>query len=183
MQSDRLKRREFIVLLGGAAAAWPLGARAQQRTVFRVAVFNGLPEGDPEGERLIRALLDGLSELGWKRDKNLQIDIRWAGAEPGRMQQPARELIDLEPNLILTTTTPPTAAVLQLTHIIPVVFSVVSDPLGSGFVESFARPGRNATGFVNFEASVAGKWLELLKLPRHKFLGFRSRSIRKLHRN
>ena len=83
MQSDRLKRREFIVLLGGAAAAWPLGARAQQRTVFRVAVLMGVAEHDSESEQWIRALLDGLSELGWKRDKNLQIDIRWAGAEPG----------------------------------------------------------------------------------------------------
>jgi putative ABC transport system substrate-binding protein len=104
-----------------------------------------------------------LSELGWKRDKNLRIDIRWAGPDLARMQQLAKDLIALQPDLIHVSSTRATAAVLRETHTVPVVFSVVSDPIGSGFVKSLARPDGNATGFVNLEDSVAGKWLELLK--------------------
>jgi putative ABC transport system substrate-binding protein len=158
-----MKRREFITLLSSAAVAWPLAARAQQPAMARIAVLIGLSEGDPEGERWLRAFVDGLSELGWKRDKNMQIDMRWVGTDPARMQKLAKELIEKRPDLIHVNTTPATAAVLRETHSIPVVFSIVSDPLGSGFVQSFARPGGNATGFVNLEDSVAGKWLELLK--------------------
>jgi putative ABC transport system substrate-binding protein len=159
-----MRRREFITFIGGTSALWSFAALAQQPKLFRIGVLMGLAERDPESERWVQAFFEGLSELGWKRDKNLRIDIRWASSDPARMQELAKELIDLGPDLILATTTPPTAAILQLTHTIPVVFSVVSDPLGSGFVESFARPGRNATGFVNFEDSLASKWLELLKL-------------------
>jgi putative ABC transport system substrate-binding protein len=158
-----MRRREFIALVGSALAAWPLAAQAQQPTMSRIGVLVGFPEGDPEAETEIQALVEGLSRLGWTRDKNVRIDIRWAGLDPARMQQLAKELIELRPDLIQVTTTPATAAVLRETHTIPVVFSIVSDPLGSGFVESFARPGGNATGFVNLEDSVAGKWLELLK--------------------
>lgn len=158
-----MRRREFITLTGVAAAAWPLAAHAQQPAKSRIAVLVGFPEGDPEGERQTQALVKGLSEFGWKRDKNMQIDVRWAGIDPAGMQKLAKELIEKRPDLIQVTSTPATAAVLRETHTIPVVFSVVSDPLGSGFVESFARPGGNATGFVNLEDSVAGKWLELLK--------------------
>jgi putative tryptophan/tyrosine transport system substrate-binding protein len=158
-----MRRREFITLAGGAAAAWPLAVRAQQPAISRIGVFVGLTEDDPWGNTLIQALMEGLSQLGWKRDKNIQIDIRWAGTDPARMHQLARELIELRPDLIQVGGTPATAAVLLETHTIPVVFSAVSDPLGSGFVKSFARPGGNATGFVNLEDSVAGKWLELLK--------------------
>lgn len=159
-----MTRRSFIASIGIAAIAWPLATFAQQTAMPRIGVLMGVAEHDPESERWMRALLEGLSELGWKRDKNLRIDIRWAGADPARMRQLAKELIDLQPDLIHATTTPATSAVLHQTHTIPVVFSIVSDPLGSGFVESFARPGRNATGFVNLENSLAGKWLELLKL-------------------
>ena len=113
----------------------------------------GWQEGDPEAKTEIQALVEGLSQLGWTRDKNVRIDIRWAGIDPARMQQLARELIELRPDVIQVTTTPATAAVLRETQTIPVVFSMVSDPLGSGFVESFARPGGNATGFVNLEDS------------------------------
>jgi putative tryptophan/tyrosine transport system substrate-binding protein len=158
-----MRRREFITLAGGAAAAWPLAAYAQQPTMSRIGVFVGSTEDDPWGNASIQALVEGLSQLGWKRDKNIQIDIRWTGTDPARMQQLARELIELRPDLIQVGGTPATAAVLLETHTIPVVFSGVSDPLGSGFVKSFARPGGNATGFVNLEDSVAGKWLELLK--------------------
>jgi putative ABC transport system substrate-binding protein len=158
-----MRRREFIILAGGAAAALPLAVRAQQPVMRRIGVLVAFSEGDPQGERETQALLKGLSEFGWKRDKNMQIDMRWAGTDPARMQKLAKELIDKRPDLILVTQTPTTAAVLRETHSIPVVFSVVSDPLGSGFVESFARPGGNATGFASLEVSVAGKWLELLK--------------------
>jgi putative ABC transport system substrate-binding protein len=158
-----VKRRDFLTLVGGVAASWPLAARAQQPTMSRVGVLLGWPEGDPEAETEIQALVEGLSQLGWTRDKNVRIDIRWAGVDPARMQQLAKELIELRPDVIQVTTTPATAAVLRETHTIPVVFSIVSDPLGSGFVESFARPGGNATGFVNLEDSLASKWLELLK--------------------
>jgi putative ABC transport system substrate-binding protein len=158
-----MRRREFITLAGGAAAAWPLAAHAQQPTMSRIGMLVGIAEDHPEAKKWIQALIEGLSQFGWKRDKNIRIDIRWEGIDLARMQQLAKELIELRPDLIQVTTTPATAAVLGETHTIPVVFSMVSDPLGSGFVESFARPGGNATGFVNLEDSVAGKWLELLK--------------------
>ena len=157
-----MRRREFITLIGTASAAWPLAAHSQRPTMSRIGMLVGLAEDDPEAEKWIQALVEGLSQLGWKRDKNIRIDIRWAVIDLARMQQLAKELIELRPDLIQVTTTPFTAAVLGETHTIPVVFSVVSDPLGSGFVKSFARPGGNATGFVNLEDSVAGKWLELL---------------------
>ena len=128
----------------------------------RIGVLVGFPEGDPEAEKRIEALLEGLSHLGWKRDKNIHIDIRLAGTDPAGMQQLAKELIELRPDLIQVTTTRATAAVLRETRTIPVVF-VVADPIGSGFVASFAQPGGNATGFVNLEDTVPGKWLELLK--------------------
>jgi putative tryptophan/tyrosine transport system substrate-binding protein len=156
-----MRRREFITLAGGAAAAWPLAVRAQQPVMPRIGVLLGFPEGDPEGERWRQALVEGLSKFGWKRDNNIRIDVRWAG-DPGRMQQAARELIELRPDLIQVSSTPATAAVLRETHTIPVVF-LVADPIGSGFIASLARPGGNATGFVSLEDSVAGKWLELLK--------------------
>jgi ABC-type uncharacterized transport system substrate-binding protein len=129
----------------------------------RLGILIGLPEGDPEGERWAQALLDGLAQLGWALDKNIKIDLRWGGIDTDRLQILAKEMVDLQPDLIEVTTTPSTAAILRQTRTIPVVFSIVSDPLGSKFVESFARPGGNATGFVNIEASVAGKWLELLR--------------------
>jgi putative ABC transport system substrate-binding protein len=156
-----VRRREFI-LLSGAAVAWPLAVRARQPTMPRICALSGLPESDPEAQKMTHALVEGLSQLGWKRDENVQIDIRWA-TDPARLQQLAKELVELLPDVIQVTTTPATAAVLRETHTIPVVFSNVSDPLGSGFVESFVRPARNATGFVNLEDSVASKWLELLK--------------------
>ena len=178
-----MTRRSFIASIGIAAIAWPLATFAQQTAMPRIGVLMGVAEHDPESERWMRALLEGLSELGWKRDKNLRIDIRWAGADPARMRQLAKELIDLQPDLIHATTTPATSTVLHQTHTIPVVFSIVSDPLGSGFVESFARPGRNATGFVNLETHWQENGSNCSSCSRRKFLGFASPSIRKLHRN
>jgi putative ABC transport system substrate-binding protein len=156
-----MRRREFITLAGGAAAAWPLAVRAQQPVMPRIGVLLGFPEGDPEGESWRQAFVEGLSKFGWKRDNNIRIDVRWA-ADPGRMQKLAKELVEMRPDLIQVISTPATSAVLRETHTIPVVF-LASDPIGSGFVASLARPGGNATGFVNLENSVAGKWLELLK--------------------
>jgi ABC-type uncharacterized transport system substrate-binding protein len=155
-------RRQFISSLGGAAAAWPLAAQGQQPAVPRIAVLIGLQQGELEGQRWAKAFLDALPPLGWRPDANLQIDWRWT-ADPVRMQEFAKEIVEQQPALIVSTTTPQTAAVLRETHTIPVVFAVVSDPIGPGFVQSLPRPGGNATGFINIEASIGGKWLELLK--------------------
>src|ERR1700676_4565276 len=159
-----MRRREFISLFGTAAAAWPLTARAQQSAkMARIGMLMGLPEGDPEGERWVKAFVEGLSQSGWKRDSNVKIDLRWGGANPDQMQKMAKELVESGPDVINVTTTPATAAVLREPHPIPVVFSVVSEPVGAGFVQNFPRPGGNATGFVNIEASVGGKWLGILR--------------------
>jgi len=157
-----MRRRDFITLLGAATAARPLAAHAQQPAVPRIAVLIGLPQDDPEAQKWAKAFLDALPPFGWKPDANLRIDWRWT-ADPARMPEVAKEIVEQRPDLIVTTTTPLTAAVLRESHKIPVVFAVVSDPVGSGFVQSLSRPGGNATGFINIEASVGGKWLEVLK--------------------
>jgi putative tryptophan/tyrosine transport system substrate-binding protein len=159
-----MRRREFgIVLLGGATVAWPLGALAQSGQTPRIGVlFAGL-ENDPEEQRSLRALLQGLQDLGWKRGINLQIDIRYGGGQHEPIAAVAKELVAAQPNVLEVETTPGTAAVLNETHTIPVVFAVVSDPVGAGFVQSLSHPGGNATGFINIESSVGGKWLQLLK--------------------
>ena len=156
-------RRQFISAIGGAAIAWPLAARAQSARTARVGMLISLPEGDPEGERWLKSLREGLESLGWKEGANLELDVRWGDPNPDRLQAIAKELVSLKPDVIQVTATPATAAVLRETRTIPVVFAVVSDPIGSGLVQSLARPGGNVTGFVNIEASVGGKWIELLK--------------------
>jgi putative ABC transport system substrate-binding protein len=159
-----MKRREFITLLGGAAVAWPLAARAQQtERMRRIGMLVGLPEGDPEGEVWAQAFLKALPGLGWRRGTNIQIDLRWVATDFDQMQAIAKELVQSQPDVIEVTSTPATAAILRATNTIPVVFSIVSDPVGSGFIQSLGRPGTNATGFVNIEASMGGKWVELLK--------------------
>jgi putative ABC transport system substrate-binding protein len=159
-----LGRRQFVTALGGAVVVWPLATNAQQSgRVARLGILVGLPEGDPEGQRWLKALLEGLEKLGWNDGVNLRIDLRWGGVDPDHMQKLAKELVDLHPDVINVTSTPATAAILRETKTIPVVFSVVSDPIGSGFVQSLVRPGGNATGFLNIETSVGTKWLELLK--------------------
>jgi ABC-type uncharacterized transport system substrate-binding protein len=160
-----VKRREFITLLGGAAVAWPTAARAQQpERMRRVGVLMGYPESDSEAQTKIAAFRDGLQKLGWAEGRNTRIETRWATpADAESMERFAKELVALQPDLILSSTTPTTAALLQQTRTIPIVFATVADPVGSGFVASFSRPGGNITGFVTFEASLAGKWLELLK--------------------
>src|SRR5262249_32423332 len=157
-------RRKLITLLGGAAAAWPLAARAQQADrMRRIGVLMGFPESDSEAQAYITAFRNGLQKLGWAEGRNVQMDIRWATADADSMQRFAKELVALQPDLILSNTTPTTAALLQHTHSIPIVFAMVVDPVGTGFVASFPRPGGNVTGFVVTEGSLGGKWLELLK--------------------
>ena len=158
-----MKRREFITVLGGAAA-WPLAARAQQgERMRRIGVLMSLAETDPEAQARVAAFRKGLQTLGWAEGRNVHIDIRWAASDAALMQRFAKELIALQPDLILSHNTPTTASLLQQTRTIPIVFVIVSDPVGSGFVASFPRPGGNITGFTNIEPTMAGKWLELLK--------------------
>jgi putative tryptophan/tyrosine transport system substrate-binding protein len=159
-------RREFITLLGSAAAAWPLAARAQQpgERVRRIGVLMGHAESDSDAQANVAAFRETLHKLGWAEGRNIRIDTRWPIAgDVESMQRLAKELVALQPDVILSQITPTTAALLQQTHTIPIVFAPVSDPVGSGFVASFPRPGGNATGFINHEPTIAGKWLELLK--------------------
>jgi putative ABC transport system substrate-binding protein len=159
-----MRRREFIGLLGGAVAAWPLAARAQQAERMRsIGVLMAYAESDPEGQAWVAAFREALQKLGWAEDRNIRIDTRWATPDMEAMQRLAKELIALHPDLILSQSTPTTAALLQHTRTIPIIFANIADPVGSGFVASFSRPGGNATGFVLFEPTIAGKWLELLK--------------------
>jgi putative tryptophan/tyrosine transport system substrate-binding protein len=160
-----IRRRDFVILLGGGAAAWPVAARAQQpERMKRIGVLMGYPESDSEAQTKIAAFQDVLQKLGWTEGRNTRIDTRWATpADAESVERFAKELVALQPDLILSSTTPTTAALLQQTRTIPIVFATVADPVGSGFVASFPRPGGNVTGFVVFEASLAGKWLELLK--------------------
>ena len=160
-----MRRREFITMLGGVAVAWPHAARAQQRDRMRhIGVLMGYAENDREGQTFVAAFREGLQKLGWAEDRNIRIDFRWAAAsDVESMQRFAKELVALKPDLILSNNTPTTAALLQQTRIIPIVFASTVDPVGSGFVASLPRPGGNVTGFINMEDSMAGKWLELLK--------------------
>ena len=159
-----MTRREFITLLGGAAAAWPLAARAQQRErVRRVGMLTNLAADDPEATARVAAFAQAMQELGWTVGRNLQIDYRWGQHDPDRLRKYAAELVALAPEVIVANATPSTAALQQATRSVPVVFVNQVDPVGAGFVESLARPGGNVTGFTNFEYGLGGKWLELLK--------------------
>ncbi len=159
-----MKRRQFITLLGGATAAWPLVARAQQRErMRRIGVLMHLAADDPEGQSRLAAFLQGLQEAGWAVGRNVTIDVRWAAADVESMKRFAKELVALQPDLIFTSSTPATAAMLQATRTIPVIFVLVADPVGSGYVASLPRPGGNVTGFTPIVGSLGGKWAELLK--------------------
>src|SRR5262245_32546809 len=164
MQFDRLRRREFITLLGGAAA-WPLAARAQQgERMRRIGVLLAATAGGPEAQPPIGAFEQALALLVWTDGRNARIDIRWAGTNADDVRKHAVELAALVPDVILagsgTTTVAP---LLQATRTVPIVFVVVIDPVGAGFVASLARPGGNATGFLMFEYGLSGKWLEVVK--------------------
>jgi putative tryptophan/tyrosine transport system substrate-binding protein len=156
-------RRDFITLLCGAAAVWPRATHEQQRDRMRkIGVLMAAAESDPEIQARVAAFRDGLRSLGWKEGGNIEMDIRWA-PDAESIQRYAKELVALQPDVILAPTAFATASVLQQTRTIPIIFTVVSDPVGGGFVSSFHRPGGNATGFVIAEPTMAGKWLELLK--------------------
>ena len=150
MQFDQTNRREFISLLGGAAAvAWPLAARAQQpEQIWRIGVLMNLAEGDPEGEARIAAFRRALQQLGWTDGHNVRINYRWATGDAGRFHRYAEELLALAPDILLASATPSIQALREVTRTVPIVFVNVADPVGAGFVESLARPGGNATGFI-----------------------------------
>ena len=157
-----MKRREFITLLGGAAA-WPVAARAQQsERMRRIAVLLPATTDDPQYQTWFGAFLQGLQQSGWTIGRNVQIDTRWATANADAVRRNAAELVALAPDVILAPGASTVGPLLQVTRTVPIVFAVVADPVGAGFVESLGRPGGNATGFTPFEYSISGKWLELL---------------------
>jgi putative ABC transport system substrate-binding protein len=159
-----MRRREFIAGLGGAAAAWPLAAGAQQgERMRRVGVLTNLASDDSEAQVRNTAFAHALAQLGWVVGQNLQIEHRWAAGDAERIRTYAAELIALTPDVMLATGAAGVAPLLQATRTVPIVFVLVPDPVGAGFVDSLARPGGNATGFVQFEYGISGKWLELLK--------------------
>jgi putative tryptophan/tyrosine transport system substrate-binding protein len=158
-----MKRRQFISLLGGAAA-WPLAALSQQdRGIRRVGMLLTLAESDPIGRAYVVAFRDGLQALGWTEGSNVQLDIRRATSDPESIERSAKELVALQPDLILSSNTPTTAALQRQTRTISILFVNVADPVGIGFIESLPRPGGNITGFINLEPTMPGKWLDLLK--------------------
>jgi putative tryptophan/tyrosine transport system substrate-binding protein len=159
-----MRRREFIALLGGAAAGWPVAVSAQSGPLRRVGIFMDLSEQDPEGQTRVAAFRKGLQDLGWTEGRNVKFDIRWTAGDPARMRRYAAELVSLAPEVIMNGGLPTLVAMQQETRTIPIVFAQVLDPVGAGFVESLAQPGGNITGFISFEYSMAGKWLETLKL-------------------
>ena len=166
-RGDRMiRRREFITLLGGAAAGWPLAAWAQPSVrVRRIGIFMNLASDDAEGQSRNAAFLQGLQELGWAVGRNVRIDYRWgaSNSDPDRMRKDAAELLALAPDVVLATTAPIVVALQQVSRTVPIAFATVIDPVGAGVVASLARPGGNATGFITFEYGISAKWLELLK--------------------
>jgi putative ABC transport system substrate-binding protein len=160
-----MQRRQFITFLGGAAATWPLPARAQQsEQMRRIGVLQGGADtDDPRAQPNITAFLQALQQLGWTEGRNVKIDYRWPAGDADKVRKYAAELVALAPDIILAISTPSLVSLLQATRTVPIVFVGVTDPVGAGFVESLSRPGGNATGFVLFDYSLSTKWLELLK--------------------
>jgi len=158
----RMRRRDVIKIVVGAASAWPVAVLAQE-PMRRVGVLSNIGESDPEAQSMAAALHQGLRELGWVAGRNLQIDHRWGAGSPERLAGFAKELVALKPDVIVAHTTPAVLALRRETDGIPMVFVQVSDPIGTGFISNMARPGGNVTGFTNFEATMVGKWVEMLK--------------------
>jgi ABC-type uncharacterized transport system substrate-binding protein len=159
-----MRRRDFIGLIGSAAAAWPLGVRAEQADhVRRIGLLNALAQDNPQAQAWEGAFRNRLTQLGWIDGRNVRVDYRWGAANVDRLQSSAVELVGLKPDVLIAITTPATAALHAQTRSIPIVFVAVSDPIGSGFVRSLANPGGNITGFIDIEASLSGKWLELMR--------------------
>jgi putative ABC transport system substrate-binding protein len=162
MDFGQLKRREFLWLLGGAAAGRPLAAHAQQKRVHQIGVLTPFGENDPGSASFLAAFAQALADLGWTEGSNLRMHVRWAAGSIEQARRYAKELVGLQPDVILVDSTPQTAALQQETFTIPIIFVEVSDPVGSRFVADLSRPGGNITGFGNQEPSLAGKWLGLL---------------------
>jgi len=160
-----MKRRKFIALLGGGVAGWPLAARAQQpgERMRRIGVLMNIAADDPEAQARMTAFVQQLAQLGWMAGRNVKIDSRWSAGDDERLGKYAQELIALAPEVILANSSQSVAALIKASRVVPIVFASVADPVGAGFVESLGRPGGNVTGFMNFEYSIAGKWLDLLK--------------------
>ena len=159
-----MRRREFIALICGGTASWPFAARAQQADrQRRVGVLLPISYNDPEYQPWLTAFKQALQELGWVDGRNMRIDIHWATANPAEIRRQAAELVALAPDVILAPGTNTVGQLMQATRTVPIVFPIIADPVAGGFVESLARPGGNATGFMLFEYSISGKWLELLK--------------------
>jgi putative tryptophan/tyrosine transport system substrate-binding protein len=163
MRVDRLRRRELMTLVGSAAVAWPLAARGQAERVRRVAFLHPYAKNDPEVLARVIAFRQGLEELGWTENRNILIEHRYSGGDFGRIQAYATELVRAAPDLIVGSGTPITAALKQATRTIPIVFNLVNDPVGQGFVTSLSRPDGNITGFSFIDFPLIGKWLEILK--------------------
>jgi putative tryptophan/tyrosine transport system substrate-binding protein len=158
-----MRRRKFIKLIGGAAVAWPLAVRAQPERMRRVGVLEGVTESDVEPAANLAAFRQELEQFGWNDSRNLRFDVRFGSGVAERIRKHAAELVSLAPDVVLAVGPNSVAALLEVTHTVPIVFVLVPDPVGAGFVDSQAEPGGNATGFLMFEYSLAGKWLELLK--------------------
>jgi putative ABC transport system substrate-binding protein len=163
MRFNHLRRRDFITLLGGAAAIWPLGAGAQRKQMRRIGVLSPSAESDRDAFASYTAFLQRLQELGWRDGHNIQINYRWAAGDVERLRTFARELVRMTPDVLFGSSTPALAALRRETSSIPIVFVQVSDPIGDGFVASLARPGGHMTGLTNFEPTMGGKWVEILK--------------------
>jgi putative ABC transport system substrate-binding protein len=160
----RIDRREFLALIGGAAAAWPLAARAQQpERMRRIGMLMSQAANDMEGQARVASFLQGLQGLGWSIGRNARIDVRWSAGNAEDVRKYAAELVVLQSEIILSNGTPAVAALLQATRSVPIVFAAVADPVGAGFVDSLARPGGNTTGFISLEYGLSAKWMELLK--------------------
>ena len=161
---EAMRRREFIRFVSGAAAAWPFRVRAQQGDrIRRIGVLTGTRADDPDGKARFAAFEQALGQLGWTPGRNVRIDYRFSGGDAATSRKQAEELVALAPDVIVTSGSFSTGILLQATRTVPVVFTIVPDPVGSGFVDSLAQPGGNATGFMQFEYGLSGKWLELLK--------------------
>jgi putative ABC transport system substrate-binding protein len=159
-----MRRREFIALVGAAATAWPLAARAQQpERMRRIGVLMHSTPGEPEAQLRVAAFVQGLQEAGWSVGRNVRIETRWSTGDAARLRKDATELVALDPEVVLAGVGATIPALLQASGTVPIVFAQGLDPVGAGFAESLARPGGNATGFTQFEYSLSGKWLELLK--------------------
>ena len=159
-----MRRRDFITLVGGAVGSWPLAARAQQPDRMRhIGILIGSVESDRDTQSWLAGFREELRNLGWTEGRNIEMEIRWGGGDAELMKRFAKELVAIQPDLMFTSSTPATGAMVQQTRTIPVVFVVVGDPVGSGFVTSLARPGGNVTGFTPIVGSLGGKWVNLLR--------------------